>query len=94
MLRGVAFLSAAIGMMVAASNTADALGFLNFCVPAESWMGGDISEALVLLTGSLFLSLFVSFLCRYVQSISRAELTRLQDDLSTVICDLLSRKHP
>jgi len=92
-LRTVAFVSGAIGMMVAASNIADALGFVNFCVPEESRMGGDISQALALLTGSLVLSLFVSLLYRYIRSSSRAELVRLQDDSSALLSDLLSCKY-
>jgi hypothetical protein len=89
-LRAVAFLSAAIGMMVAASNTADALGFISFCVPVESWKGGELSEVVATLIAGLSLSLFVFLLYTYIEACTRSELARLQEDSSSLLCDLLS----
>ena len=88
-LRSVAFLSAAIGLMVAASNMADALGFVTFCEPEQSHMADDISQALSSLAATICLSMFAFLLYKYLEAGSRTALVRLRDDSSALLHALL-----
>jgi len=88
-LRAVAFLSAAIGLMVAASNIADELGFVTFCEPEQSHMADDISQAVSSLVATISLSMFAFLLYKYLGACSRTELVRLRDDSSALLHALL-----
>jgi hypothetical protein len=92
MLRAVAFLSAAIGMMLATWNVRDSFGFVILCVPELSRMATDISEALASLISVIFSSLSTYLLYKYLEASSRAEILRLRDDSSGLLCAFLSRR--